>query len=59
MADMVRKWANGVAAVGAMCFSNYRGRGLSPELLLARKWCFVTWISSSAVILCASGVCSG
>jgi hypothetical protein len=37
MAEVVRKWASGVAVAGPECFNNYRGRGLRPELLFALK----------------------
>jgi hypothetical protein len=59
MAEVLRKWASGAAAVGPIFFKSYKGRGLSPELLFARKWCFVTCIISSGVIRCGVGSSSG
>jgi hypothetical protein len=59
MAEVLRKVASGVAAAGPRCFSSYRGRGDNPELLLALKWCLVTWISSSGVMRCGVGSSSG
>jgi hypothetical protein len=37
MADLLRKWASGAAALDPKCFRIYRGRGLRPELLFALK----------------------
>jgi hypothetical protein len=59
IAEVVRKWANGVAAAGPKFFKIYKGRGLRPELLFALKWCLVTWIISSGVIVWSSGLDSG
>ena len=35
---------------GPMCFSRWRGIGLSPELLSALKWWFSTFVSSAVVM---------
>jgi hypothetical protein len=59
MADVLRKVASGVAAAGPRCFRIYKGRGLNPELLLALKWCLVTWMSSAGVMWCGVGSSSG